>query len=199
MQDDNDLGRALNDAIESFSEAFNEADVVGVINSLENWIRLQVEAETLKVLRRTPIAQGAGIPLTDDTDFSDPSGFIYVMQNPIFPHLLKIGQTQFNPDIRARQLESTGVPGRFSVECAFYVTDRREAEVAIHEHLDQFRPNKMREFFQIELGEACKELEKILEPFTYRPLFSPQNDKDYEYKISPVTGEITRWRRRLGG
>jgi hypothetical protein len=39
-----------------------------------------------------------------------PAGYIYVLENETIPGLVKIGSTERNPEDRAKELMTTGVP-----------------------------------------------------------------------------------------
>jgi len=97
-------------------------------------------------------------------------GFIYVLDNASMPGLLKIGATERTPDERARELSrSTGVPSPFVTRFSARVSDWREAEAAIHRGLDQFRSNKSREFFRIEVKAAIDAAHAIAERYKPAP------------------------------
>lgn len=95
------------------------------------------------------------------------TGWVYCLSNKYFRQekhvlgkpltylpLLKIGFTDVDPRERARQLYTTGVPGPFRVEFAKCIraTSRRkreEKERILHNLLDNYRVNGMREFFNV--------------------------------------------------
>lgn len=80
-------------------------------------------------------------------------GFIYVLQNPAFPGLLKIGYTTRTPEERAEELSRhTGVPTPYRVVFSEFFEDCQGAERAIHNALAARRWNK--EFFRITVDEA---------------------------------------------
>lgn len=67
------------------------------------------------------------------------------------PGLVKIGVTfGSEPESRAAQLYSTGVPVPFDVEFAGEVADARRVEQALHNAFRDHRVNPRREFFRIE-------------------------------------------------
>lgn len=79
-------------------------------------------------------------------------GFVYVLMNPSFPDVYKIGSTERSPQQRADELsKSTGVPTEFTVvayiECAGFQFVERE----IHARLSDYRVNRGREFFKAPL------------------------------------------------
>lgn len=78
--------------------------------------------------------------------------FIYILTNRSYePHVLKIGKTRKNPEVRAKQLYSgkTGIPESFDVLFACEVPDCDIAESKIHKVFNSYRHNKRREFFRL--------------------------------------------------
>jgi len=93
-----------------------------------------------------------------------PQGYIYVLSNPAFPHLVKIGQTQRTPELRCKQLsERTGVPDDFKIEFSQKVSDCIVVEQKIHEQLQEFHHNK--EFFNVSVAQAIKVSAKLADLF----------------------------------
>jgi hypothetical protein len=92
-------------------------------------------------------------------------GYIYILTNPSYrSDFVKIGLTENNPSERAKELSSsTGVPMEFEVAYSEAVHDCQALEKEIHDHLSDKRSNAKREFFQIPLEEAIKEVHKIAE------------------------------------
>ena len=79
------------------------------------------------------------------------SGLVYVLTNAAMPGLVKIGVTfGSDPESRATQLYTTGVPVPFDVEFAGEVDDARRVEQALHNAFRDHRVNPRREFFRIE-------------------------------------------------
>ena len=84
--------------------------------------------------------------------------YIYALQNKSFGvHHIKIGKTTREPDLRAREIYSTGVPEPFDIAFACQVADCGVAEKKIHEILKAYRSNRNREFFIISI-EVVKRL-----------------------------------------
>jgi hypothetical protein len=50
-------------------------------------------------------------------------GYVYVLINPAFPDLVKIGRTTKDPKIRAAELSATGTPDKFVVAHQILVKD----------------------------------------------------------------------------
>jgi S-DNA-T family DNA segregation ATPase FtsK/SpoIIIE len=91
------------------------------------------------------------------------SEFIYVLENPSMPGLVKIGRTDRSVSERANELSSaTGVPTGFAVVRHWAVTDSVEAERIIHERLSDYRVAENREFFQMDAEDATDIIESIL-------------------------------------
>ena len=79
------------------------------------------------------------------------AGFIYIMSNPAFPDLIKIGKSKKDPTTdRVSELNQTGVPQPFKVEYYSLVENENLLERLIHQHFENARPNKNREFFSID-------------------------------------------------
>ena len=94
-----------------------------------------------------------------DVEF-DPAGYIYILSNPHYAHLLKIGKTKRSVEERAAELSSvTGVPGEFQVLWKAHIADCDTAEKLIHAELDVYRIDG--EFFSIELSDAVEVLKRI--------------------------------------
>lgn len=82
---------------------------------------------------------------------------IYVLSNPTYPGLLKIGYTRKEIGIRIKDLsKATGVPTPFKLEYIFKCSNGMVLESEIHRHLKEFRPNNQREFFDITLEQAIE-------------------------------------------
>lgn len=82
-------------------------------------------------------------------------GFLYVMSNEHIPGLLKIGQSERHPRVRAAELSShSGVPAEFIVEYWIEVIDRRAAESAVHQAIASKRVSSSREFFRVAVVDA---------------------------------------------
>jgi hypothetical protein len=92
----------------------------------------------------------------------DGDSWVYVLSNPSIPNQLKIGSTQKNPDVRAKQLSrGTGVPTGFVVEFAFKCFNAEAAEKEIHKVLGDCRVSKDREFFMVSIQEAEDIVRKV--------------------------------------
>jgi len=81
---------------------------------------------------------------------------IYIMSNPTYPGLLKIGYTGKEIETRRKDLsKATGVPTPFKIEFVYKLQGRgEEMEREIHSYLKEFRTSNQREFFELELKPA---------------------------------------------
>ena len=71
------------------------------------------------------------------------------------PGLVKIGYTKDDPNLRVKQLNaSTGVAVDFMLEWAFGCYNAIELEQEVHKHLNSFRVNTNREFFNVSVDKA---------------------------------------------
>ena len=91
------------------------------------------------------------------------AGKIYILRNPYFQDsLVKIGKTSRISEARAKKLsKATGVPGPFEVLYEEDVFNVDLAEKLAHESLDTYRTTPNREFFQLPLKIAVREVATI--------------------------------------
>jgi hypothetical protein len=76
--------------------------------------------------------------------------YVYIFSNELYPDdLLKIGWTKCHPSLRARDLQTAGVPAPFTVEYVIITSNGRNLEKEIHSYLDEFRLSQNRKFFKI--------------------------------------------------
>ncbi|MCX6914659.1 MAG: GIY-YIG nuclease family protein, partial [Verrucomicrobia bacterium] len=125
------------------------------------------------------------------------SEFIYVLENPSMPGLVKIGRTERSVSERLTELSShTGVPTGFSVVKEYAVSNSVEAERIVHERLSVYRVAVNREFFKIEPEDATDIIESILGP--EKP---EQRDFDREDELVaraiPIVAELGTARPRM--
>lgn len=93
--------------------------------------------------------------------------FIYVLSNPAFPKLVKIGYSREIPDLRAEQLHTTGVPSAFEMEYYCIAKGGEAVEARIHEALTKYRFRSDREFFQVSVPFARAVIERCCQPETF--------------------------------
>lgn len=79
-------------------------------------------------------------------------GFVYILGNPAFPGIYKIGMTERSPSLRCKELSgSTSVPSPFVLIAYYEFEDARLVEQETHRHLAEYRVNDGREFFDVNL------------------------------------------------
>lgn len=77
-------------------------------------------------------------------------GFVYILGNPVFPGIFKVGMTERSPSLRCKELSSsTSAPDSFVLLSYYEFEDARYAEQAIHSEFQEFRVNRGREFFDV--------------------------------------------------
>jgi len=79
-------------------------------------------------------------------------GFVYVMSNKAMPDLVKIGFSTKHPELRAKELEGTGLPYAYIVEYCAFLENPFEVEQATHQRLAD--KNEAKEFFRVGIEEA---------------------------------------------
>jgi len=94
------------------------------------------------------------------------SGFVYIMTNPSMPGLIKVGMTNRNPLLRAKDndLNSTGIPTPFQTQYFAFFAEMAKAEKKAHRKLYDYHYGK--EFFKIDVISAVQIIESINIPFT---------------------------------
>lgn len=90
-------------------------------------------------------------------------GYLYVLSNEAMPGLVKIGRTDRQPETRARELRTTGVPHPFKLEFSVRVLDSTFAERQVHRLLSErgARTSDDREFFFLTLDEAIEAVQVV--------------------------------------
>src|SRR5688500_6481041 len=88
-------------------------------------------------------------------------GWVYVLSNPDMPGLVKIGQSAADPDLRASELHTTGVPSPFAVEYKGLFENYASLERAVHQSLSEHRHNSTREFFRISSAQAVSRIRQL--------------------------------------
>ena len=83
------------------------------------------------------------------------------MSNPAYSRI-KIGKSAQDPTkYRAKELYQTGVPEPMKVEYSALVEDEDLLERLVHQRFHKSRPNKGREFFEIDVPTAIKGIRKL--------------------------------------
>lgn len=94
------------------------------------------------------------------------NGYVYVLVNPAFPHLVKIGYSERSGRLRAIELSNlskTSLPTNYSLAYERQVNDCSLVEKLVHIELRKYKYNHKREFFQVSVEEAKATIEKIIE------------------------------------
>lgn len=92
-------------------------------------------------------------------DSNSNKGYLYILTNQSMEGLLKIGKTKNDPNKRAKQLSTTGVPQPFNVQYYALFDDMDEAEKIVHQELSKYNAGK--EFFHIDILHAIEIIENI--------------------------------------
>ena len=95
-------------------------------------------------------------------------GHVYVMINPSMEGLVKIGRTSRTATMRAKDLQTTGVPKSFIVLWSEFVQDSDEVEETLHTMFADSRVNPRREFFKVEPRDAISALMEVALPHRFR-------------------------------
>jgi len=87
---------------------------------------------------------------------------VYILSNPAYPGLVKIGHTRKDINIRIKDLsKATGVPMGFKLEYIFRCSNGADLEREVHAYLKEFRPNNYREFFEVSVKQAIDAIKYI--------------------------------------
>jgi hypothetical protein len=125
------------------------------------------------------------MPNEEIVDSTANIGTVYVLSNNAMPNLIKIGRTKKTVEERVKDLYGTGVPERFNVLYACTVNDPEKVEKALHNILEDYRPNPSREFFKV----ASERVTPILELLSIKDETEEiQQELDLEFiKTTPAT------------
>ena len=88
-------------------------------------------------------------------------GCVYCASNEAMPGIVKIGMTHGAPEMRMKQLFTTGVPLPHEIELCMDVENPREKEAILHQLLKTKRVHPRREFFRVTLKEVRKLFELV--------------------------------------
>ena len=137
--------------------------------------------------------------------------YIYILSNDAMPDLLKVGMTSKEPDERARELSTTGVPSAFRVE-AFWEVPNNEVsrtERRIHSEFRQYRFKSNREFFSVSTDKAKAiidgffrqrdEADKRIEQKEARRRQAEQDKRDRIKRIKALEGVCIQFVKSVTG
>lgn len=92
-------------------------------------------------------------------------GWCYVITNPHIKGLVKIGWTSRQPEVRALELYTTGVPSEYQIEYAAEVAAADAAEKHAHLILRKVRENASREYFRCTVSDAISVVREAAQRF----------------------------------
>ena len=133
-------------------------------------------------------------------------GYIYALTNEFMPGLVKIGRTDRNPELRAKELFTTGVPVPFKIQIAKRVKDPIEKEKLLHSIMGRHEVDeklRKREFFRSDI-DSILELFELIDGEIWQGETvdddSDQGDLDYQHdSIEETHGPRTRAAKRQMG
>ena len=127
------------------------------------------------------------------------TGYIYILSNTAMPGLLKIGRTNRQPELRARELRTTGVPHPFVLEHYVEVENSALAEKQLHQLLQKqgARISTDREFFSTDLCEAISALDLIAKNESLEPDFTPLDELASLTNAVPIPSGANCTREKL--
>jgi T5orf172 domain len=105
--------------------------------------------------QKRPSRAGGSLTARSLSSFRE-NGFIYILRNPAFPEMLKIGYSNLLPEDRAQELSGTALPFQFDVLYRTASSCVYEVEKAVHRLLVAHRVSPNREYFRISLEAAIE-------------------------------------------
>lgn len=100
-------------------------------------------------------------------------GYVYILTNSAMPGKVKIGSTTSDPESRARQLSTTGVPAPFQVVAFHWFEDELRIERGLQAMFSEQRVHPRREFFETTIEKAQAALLHFSEENTANPPWPP--------------------------
>ena len=95
-------------------------------------------------------------------NIKDYEGFIYILNNPSLEGMVKIGATTKDPNDKCRELSSNpSIPTPFNI--VYYLSSMNPFKVIgiVHTILDEYRVNKSRDFFKVDVAQTVNLIEDI--------------------------------------
>lgn len=118
------------------------------------------------------------------------TGWVYILTNAATPKLVKVGFTERDPELRAKELSGTGVPGELSVEFAEMVEDPRLVEREAHRLLSNFHYDK--EWFKCTIRRAQEAIEQAIEEAIEEAIDEERTESYEDYDGPLVPGHPSR-------
>lgn len=85
-------------------------------------------------------------------------GWVYIISNPAMPGLIKVGHSTKDPELRARELNGTGIPHSYVVEYEMLIEHPARVEQQVHKALLCIREGK--EWFRCSREEAIAAIQR---------------------------------------
>jgi hypothetical protein len=116
-------------------------------------------------------------------------GWVYVISNKAMPGLVKVGYSMKDPEIRASELNTTGVPHPYLVDFEALVDNPFSVEQACHKELASCREGK--EWFRSSPEQAIAAIKRVVEGDIYTENYK-RVDRARAEEIARQTAEIRR-------
>lgn len=118
-------------------------------------------------------------------------GYIYIMENPAFPNLIKIG---YADDVKQRLAQfETGVPDSYHVYAIYETKAKRLSDKDFHKVIDAINPNirydKSKEFYELSAEQAYNILMSIakINGLENALTLNPYNDVYFKKRLENMT------------
>ena len=106
-------------------------------------------------------------------------GYVYIISNQAMPGIFKIGFTLKDPELRAKELDSTGVPYPFIVEYEILVDEPYTLEQHVHKALRSQREGK--EWFRCDFSQAVQTIHSCYQGrIYYEQCFKEEREAELE-------------------
>jgi len=86
-------------------------------------------------------------------------GWVYIISNSAWPGLIKVGYSTNHPNVRAKELKTTGVPTPYKVNFSVIVDNPRALEAKVHKYLRKY--HKDGEWFKCSTEIAKAAIEEV--------------------------------------
>jgi len=120
-------------------------------------------------------------------------GYVYIISNESMPGLLKVGYTLKDPEIRAKELYTTGVPTEYIVEYWILVDDPYRIEQRVHIYLNKFNYGK--EWFKCNFEICYQSIQKACETKFYDEYIKREKNKKLSSFILNKEQEYIRMKK----
>ena len=88
-------------------------------------------------------------------------GWVYVISNKAMPGLVKVGETGQDPELRAKELDTTGSAQPYVVEYEMLTEERYQIEQQTHKRLSAKRERDRKEWFRCSAEEAVAAIKQV--------------------------------------